>query len=46
MSKKEQNDKLNRMVKTLLDMSELQSVGRDDKIILLQLFIKGFCHAE
>ena len=30
----EQNDKLNRMVKTLLDMSELQSVGRDDKIIL------------
>ena len=29
----EQNDKLNRMVKTLLDMSELQSVGRDDKII-------------
>lgn len=30
----EQTDKLNRMVKTLLDMSELQSVGRDDKIIL------------
>ena len=30
----EQNDKLNRMVKTLLDMSELQTVGRDDKIIL------------
>ncbi len=30
----EQNDKLNRMVKTLLDMSELQAVGRDDKIIL------------
>ena len=30
----EQNDKLNRIVKTLLDMSELQSVGRDDKIIL------------
>ena len=30
----EQNDKLNRMVKTLLDMSELQSVGRYDKIIL------------
>ena len=30
----EQNDKLNRMVKTLLDMSELQSVGRHDKIIL------------
>lgn len=30
----EQNDKLNRMVKTLLDMSELQSVGRVDKIIL------------
>lgn len=30
----EQNDKLNRVVKTLLDMSELQTVGRDDKIIL------------
>ena len=30
----EQNDKLNRMVKTLLDMSELQTVGMDDKIIL------------
>lgn len=30
----EQNEKLNRMVKTLLDMSELQTVGRDDKIIL------------
>lgn len=30
----EQNDKLNRMVKTLLDMSELQTVARDDKIIL------------
>ena len=30
----EQNDKLNRMVKTLLDLSVLQTVGRDDKIIL------------
>ena len=30
----EQNDKLNRMVKTLLDMSELQTAGREDKIIL------------
>ena len=30
----EQNDKLNRMVKTLLDMSELQTMGRNDKIIL------------
>lgn len=30
----EQNEKLNRMVKTLLDMSELQTVGRNDKIIL------------
>lgn len=30
----EQNDKLNMMVKTLLDMSELQTVGRNDKIIL------------
>ena len=30
----EQNDKLNRMVKTLLDMSELHTVGRDDKILL------------
>ena len=33
----EQNDKLNRMVKTLLDMSELQTVGRDEKIILNDL---------
>ena len=30
----EQNDRLNNMVKTLLDMSELQTVGRDDEIIL------------
>ena len=30
----EQNDRLNKMVKTLLDMSELQTVGRDDEIIL------------
>lgn len=30
----EQNDKLNKMVKTLLDMSELHTVGRDDKTIL------------
>ena len=30
----EQNDRLGKMVKTLLDMSELQTVGRDDKIIL------------
>lgn len=30
----EQNDKLSRMVKTLLDMSELQTVGRDDKIMV------------
>ena len=30
----EQNDKLNRMVKTLLDMSELHTVGRDEKILL------------
>ena len=30
----EQNDKLNRMVKTLLDMSELHTVVRDDKIII------------
>ena len=29
-----QNDRLNKMVKTLLDMSELQTVGRDDEIIL------------
>ena len=28
----EQNDRLGKMVKTLLDMSELQTVGRDDKI--------------
>ena len=30
----EQNDRLNKMVKTLLDMSELQTVGRDNEIIL------------
>ena len=30
----EQNDRLGKMVKTLLDMSELQTVGRDDEIIL------------
>ena len=30
----EQHDRLNKMVKTLLDMSELQTVGRDEKIIL------------
>ena len=28
----EQNDRLNKMVKTLLDMSELQTVGRDEVI--------------
>ena len=33
----EQIDKLIRMVKTLLDMSELQTVGRDEKIILNDL---------
>lgn len=30
----EQNERLSKMVKTLLDMSELQTVGRDDKIIV------------
>ena len=30
----EQNDRLNKMVKILLDMSELQTVGRDDEIVL------------
>ena len=30
----EQNDRLGKMVKTLLDMSELQTVGWDDKIIV------------
>ena len=30
----EQNDRLSIMVKTLLDMSELQTVGRDDEIVL------------
>ena len=33
----EQNDRLNKMVKTLLDMSELQSVARNDKIELHRL---------
>ncbi len=31
----EQNDRLNKMVKTLLDMSELQTVGRDEKLSLM-----------
>ena len=30
----EQNERLGRMVKTLLDMSELQTVSRDDKIMV------------
>ena len=30
----EQNDRLSKMGKTLLDMSELQTVGRDEKIIV------------
>ena len=30
----EQNDRLSKMVKTLLDMSELQTVGRDDVIMV------------
>ena len=30
----EQNGRLSKMVKTLLDMSELQSVGRDDEIMV------------
>ena len=30
----EQSDRLNKMVKTLLDMSELQTVGRDDTIMI------------
>ena len=33
----EQNDRLGKMVKPLLDMSELQTVGRDEKIILNDL---------
>ena len=33
----EQNDRLGKMVKTLLDMSELQTVGRDAKLILNDL---------
>ena len=36
----EQNDRLNKMVKTLLDMSELQTVGRDDEIILDALVVE------
>ena len=42
----EQNDKLNRMVKTLLDMSELQTVGRDDKIILDAIVEEVFADLE
>ena len=37
----EQNDKLNRMVKTLLDMSELQTVGRMIKLYWM-LLLKRF----
>ena len=33
----EQNERLSKMVKTLLDMSELQTVSRDDKILLAAL---------
>ena len=33
----EQNDRLSKMVKTLLDMSELQTVARDEKIIVNDL---------
>ena len=33
----EQNDRLSKMVKTLLDMGELQTVGRDEKIIINDL---------
>ena len=33
----EQNDRLSKMVKTLLDMSELQTVGRDEQIIMNDL---------
>ena len=33
----DQNERLSKMVKTLLDMSELQTVGRDEKIILNDL---------
>ena len=33
----EQNERLSKMVKTLLDMSELQTVARDDKIIVNDL---------
>ena len=42
----EQNDKLNRMVKTLLDMSELQTVGRDDKIVLDAIVEEVFADLE
>ena len=34
---KEQKDRIGKMEKTLLDMSELQTVGRDEKIILNDL---------
>lgn len=42
----EQNDKLNRMIKTLLDMSELQTVGRDDKIILDAIVVEVLADLE
>ena len=37
----EQNDRLSKMVKTLLDMSELQTVGRDEQIIMDDLVEEG-----
>ncbi len=36
----EQNDRLSKMVKTLLDMSELQTVGRDEKLSWMLLLMR------
>ena len=40
----EQNERLSKMVKTLLDMSELQTVGRDETIIVNALIDLSLIH--
>ena len=42
----EQNDRLGKMVKTLLDMSELQTVGRDDVIMVNALVDEALADLE
>ena len=42
----EQNGRLSKMVKTLLDMSELQTVGQDDKIMVDALVDEVLAHLD